>query len=620
MFLDAIQRPLVWLLGICHGFVGGYAASIVLFTLLTKIILFPVSLWTQRNGIKMVELTPELNRLKVKYYGDKDAIAEETQALYKHRNYHPLASTIPMFIQLALLIGAVRELLDGTESMLSVYPAQMGGMTLFLPGAAGCSALLLGLAQNHLNPLQREQTPASQWATNGLSIAISLALGAFVPMGVGVYWIASNLFTIVQQMVLNAVMPAQKYVDYDALAKSKAELAEIEGLSTGISKEDKQREKADYKRFFSVANKHLMFYSEKSGFYKYFQDVIEYLLAHSNIIIHYVTSDPKDQIFKLAGEQPRIRPYYIGEKRLITLMMKMDADIVVMTVPDLENYHIKRSYVRKDIEYIYLFHAMVSTHMIYRKASFDHYDTIFCVGPHHEREIRETEKLCGLPPKKLVAFGYPLLDHLLVQHSGREKKQGVPRVLIAPSHHDGNIMDSCLDEILAEMLDKEWMIVVRPHPQYVRRNPGRISALQTQYAQRKNIVFETDFASNESIYASDVMITDWSGISMEYSFVTHRPCIFINTPMKVLNPDYTQYKSVPVQIEIRDKIGVSLEPTDVSGIADVVQDMLSGRLLPEDEIAAIARQYVYNIGTSGQVGGKYIIDALRSRKSEGKRG
>lgn len=620
--LDWIILPLKFILSLCYNLLDSYSPAIILFTALTKVLLFPISLWTQRNSIRMVELTPELNALKIKYFGDKDTIAEETQRLYKTVGYHPLASTIPMFIQLALLIGvigAVRALLEGTQSILSVTPAQAGGAALLMPLAAGLSALALGLAQNRLNPLQREQTPAGQWATNGFSIAISLALGAFVPVGVGIYWIASNLFTIVQQLVLNTVMPPRKYVDYDALAKSKTELAEIEGLSVGASKEDRQREKADYKRFFSVANKHLVFYSEKSGFYKYFQDVIEYLLSHSNIIIHYITSDPKDQIFKITETQPRIRPYYIGEKRLITLMMKMDADIVVMTMPDLENYHIKRSYVRKDIEYIYLFHAMVSTHMIYRKASFDHYDTIFCVGPHHNREIRETEKLYGLPSKKLVEFGYPLLDNLLRQYNCGEKNHGIPRVLIAPSHHDGNIMDSCLDRVLSEVLNKGWQIIVRPHPQYVRRNPGRISSLQTQYAHQKDIVFETDFASSESLYASDVMITDWSGISMEYSFVTHRPCIFINTPMKVLNPEYKQYQSVPVQIELRDKIGVSLDPSNVSGIAAIVQDMLSGQLLPENEVEAIAQQYVYHIGASGQVGGQYIIDTLRSRQIGKKR-
>ena len=617
MIDEVLGIPLGYIIRWCYSMCGSYGFSIVLFTLLTKILLFPVSMWTNRNSLRMVSLMPELNRLKIKYYGDKDAVAEETQALYKREGYHPLAGTISMVIQLALLIGvigAVRQLLEEAESMLSAYPAQTGGITLLVPLAAGAAALALGLAQNRLNPLQREQGRAGQWMTNGLSIGISLALGAFVPVGVGIYWIASNLLTIVQQIVLNAVMPPKKYVDYGELEKSRQELAAMDSLSSGVSREDKLREREDYKRFFSIVNKHLVFYSEKSGYYRNYRAVIEQLLQRSNLTIHYITSDPDDIIFKLAQEQPRIKPYYIGEKKLITLMMKMDADMVVMTMPDLESFHIKRSYVRKDIEYVYLFHAMVSTHMIYRKGAFDHYDTIFCVGPHHNREIRETERLYGLPAKKLVDFGYPLLDDLLEQYGSLEKRADKPRLLIAPSHHEGNIMDSCLDDILAELLEKDWQVIVRPHPQYVRRNPGRVEELKQRYAGQKNLLFETDFATNESQYTSDILITDWSGISMEYSFVTRHPCIFINTPMKVLNPEYTRYQAVPALLEVRGKIGVCFEPTDVAGIAAAAEGMLSGAVLPPEEVAAIAEQYVYHIGESGRIGARYIIEALQKRQ------
>ncbi len=608
------------ILGCYHCF-GSYTAAIIIFTLLTKVVLFPVALWTQRNSIRMVALMPELDRMKADHFGDSEAIAEETQKLYKREHYHPLASMVPLVIQLVLLvgvIGAVRTLLNGSDSALSVYPAQSGGIMMLMPLAAGASALILGLAQNRLNPLQREQSRVSQWMTNGLSIAISLALGAFVPVGVGVYWICSNLFTIAQQLILNAVMPAKKYVDYDALEKARAELAKLNSLSAGISREDKKREKEDYKRFFHVVNKHLVFYSESSGFYKYFQSVIEYLLDHSNVTIHYITSDPKDRIFDLAKTQPRIRPYYIGEKRLITLFMKMDADMVVMTVPDLDNMYLKRSYVRKDVEYVYMFHAMVSTHMIYRKGSFDHYDTVFCVGPHHEREIRETEKLYGLPAKKLVPFGYPLLDQLLRENS-HIGQTDIPQILIAPSHHEGNIMDSCLEEILDSVTGKGWRIVVRPHPQYVKRNAGRVGTLAAKYADRTDIVFETDFSGNASIYVSAVMITDWSGISLEYSFSTGRPCIFINTPMKVLNPEYVRYESVPMQIDVRNKIGASIEMDGISHVSAVIEDMLAGNILPQDEVKAIARQYVYNIGASGKAGGRYILSALQTRQASSTR-
>ncbi len=75
-----------------------------------------------------------------------------------------------------------------------------------------------------------------------------------------------------------------------------------------IRREEKYVNEDDYKRFFSIANKHLVFYSEKSGFYKYFKNVIEYLIKHSNVIIHYVTNDPKDKIFEFAKAQPHIKP------------------------------------------------------------------------------------------------------------------------------------------------------------------------------------------------------------------------------------------------------------------------------------------------------------------------
>lgn len=617
MILRWLEGALIWLLNGCCKILGNYVAAIVLFTFLTKMLLLPVSLWTHRSGLRMVALTPELNRLKIIHYGDADAIGEGTQALYKRAHYHPLASTVPMFLQLALLIGvigAVRELLGDTESMLSVYPAHLGGITLLMPIAAGGSALLLGLAQNHLNPLQREQNVASQWLTNGLSIGISLLLGAFVPVGVGVYWIFSNLLTILQQLLLNRVMPPEKYIDYPDLRASQRELRELDALSSNVSREDKQREKADYKRFFSIANKHLVFYSEKSGYYRNYRALIEQLLERSNLVIHYVTSDPKDQIFEIAQRQRRIKPYYIGERKLITLMMKMDADMVVMTMPDLESFHIKRSYVRKDIEYIYLFHALVSTHMIYRKGAFDSYDTIFCAGPHHVREIRETEQLYGLPAKRLVEFGYPLLDDLLSRYGSRRRQGDRPQLLIAPSHYKGNIMDSCIEDILAVLLERDWQIIVRPHPQYVRRSPGRVEELRQRYAGRENLLFETDFTSNDSLYTSDILITDWSGISMEYSFVTQRPCIFINTQMKVLNTEYTRYQALPALLEIRDKIGAAFEPGNVGGIAETAERMLNGSLLPGEEIAAMKARYVYHIGTSGAVGAKYIIDTLRGKQ------
>lgn len=620
--MQVIVELLSSLLRLCYSAAGSYTLAIVLFTVLTKIILFPVSLWTQRNGIRMVELMPALNRLKIRYYGDRDTIAEETQKLYKERGYHPLTGTVPMLVQLLLLIGviaAVRMLLSDSDSVLAALPSECGGVTLLMPLAAGLSALILGLAQNRLNPLQREQSRGSQWATNGLSIAVSLFLGAFVPLGVGLYWICSNLFTIVQQLVLNAVMPAERYVDYADLEESKKELAAIDALKNAGTREDRQREKADYKRFFSIANKHLVFYSEKSGFYKYFQNVIEYLLDHSNITIHYVTSDPKDQVFEIAKERPKLKPYYIGENRLITLFMKMDADIVVMTVPDLENFHLKRSYVRKDVEYIYIYHGVGSMNLLLRKQALDHYDTFFCVGKHQLEELRRREALYHLPERRAILCGYGLLDRTIAAYASQKAPEHEkPQILIAPSWQKDNIMDRCIDSILHSLLSGKYAVILRPHPEYCKRYPQRIADFGERWSARLaagEFVLQTDFSSNETVFQSDLMITDWSTICYEFSFATKRPTLFVNTPMKIMNPDYEELGIVPLDIEIRDKIGVSISPEQTDRINEQVESLLRDKDAFRQKIEETIPECLAAVGESGKRGGQYILRRLQEKQS-----
>ena len=70
--MNILSYFLSQVINFCYYLLENYLFSIVAFTILTKIILFPVSMWVQRNSIKMVQLTPELNHLKVKFYGDKD--------------------------------------------------------------------------------------------------------------------------------------------------------------------------------------------------------------------------------------------------------------------------------------------------------------------------------------------------------------------------------------------------------------------------------------------------------------------------------------------------------------------------------------------------------------------
>lgn len=631
--MEIIYKALEVVMNGCYTLCHNYGLAIILFTLASKIVLLPVSIWVQKNSIKMVKMQPEINFLNVKFFGDKDRIAEEQAKIFKREKYHPMASIIPLIIQLVLLMGVIEVIKRGISNPaidmnflgvnLSLEPSKTGISLLWSPLIAGFSAWILCVAQNASNVLQAEQSKLNKYGMMAFSVGLSLYLGWFVSVGVALYWVASNLFAVVQLYLLNWAINPKDYVDYEALEQSKKELQAIGNLGGAQRKRFgdplTKREKQDYKKFFSVVNKHVVFYSESSGFYKYFQGIIEYLLENTNIVIHYITSDPEDKIFELATSNDRIRPYYIGEKRLITLMMKMDADVVVMTMPDLENYHIKRSYIRKDIEYIYIPHGMDSLNLTMRTGSMDHYDSVFCVGKHQKEEIEKTEVAYQLPKKKLVEWGYSLLDEMRVDYAKMSHQNSeVKKILIAPSWQPDNIVDSCLEQILDNLKGKGYQITVRPHPQHVRHRGEFMEQLKVKYEQDRDVEIQTDFSSNSTVFEADLMITDWSGIAYEYAYTTQKPVLFINTPMKVMNPEYQKIDTVPLNILLREEIGCSLNLDELDQISDKVQELLDHKDDYYEKIGNFVQEYVYNHGTSAEVGAKYIIEEVQKKIQERK--
>lgn len=380
--MNILSSALGYVMAWCYRLISNYGIAIILFTFISKIVLLPISIWVQKNSIKMVKMQPEINRIKTRFFGDKDSIADEQSKLFKQEKYNPLASLIPLAVQIILLLGLVAviyhpldyllhlpaDVIDAFNSLivtltgadpesssiqlavvenikngtyesqflalqpqfsdidiagtldsiknlnmgflginLSWVPSEVGGIDIIVPFAAGFSAWLLCVAQNASNVLQAEQSKLNKYGMMALSVGLSLYLGWFVPAGVALYWIASNLFAILQLYLLNWAINPKDYVDYEDLENSKNELMALQGIGGSSTKKKiftknpyARRERADYKRFFSVVNKHLVFYSENNGFYKYYQGMIEYILKNTNIVIHYITSDPEDSIFELA--------------------------------------------------------------------------------------------------------------------------------------------------------------------------------------------------------------------------------------------------------------------------------------------------------------------------------
>lgn len=367
---------------------------------------------------------------------------------------------------------------------------------------------------------------------------------------------------------------------------------------------------AHFYRFFwktPKAEKRIVFYAEHEIYYRNFEGLIEELIGNYQQTICYITSDPNDPV--LQRSEPRIKTFYL-RNLMAFFMVFVKCKVFVMTMTDLHQFHLKRSI--HPVHYVYVFHSPVSTHMIYRYGGFDYYDSILCVGPHHIEEIRKHEELHDLPRKELVKAGYYPLERIyteyqkyLVEDSPAEKKS---TVLIASSWGVGNILESCGERLVELLLEKGYEVIVRPHPETVRRSPKLIDMLAIRFGNNHAFALERSIITIDSVLRSDVLICDYSGLGLKYAFGTERPVLFLDVPYKIRNENYKELGIEPLELSIRSRIGVIVLPEELDTIPQVIEKLKAGQMEYKEDIAKLREQNIFAFGHSSEIGAKHIID------------
>lgn len=352
----------------------------------------------------------------------------------------------------------------------------------------------------------------------------------------------------------------------------------------------------------------IVFYAENRASMNHFKALIVELTEKMNLQICYVSSVKDDPMFSSINKN--IKSFYIGDGAARTkFFLTLKAKILVMDMPDLETFHIKRSKTHP-VHYIYIFHSMFSVHSYLRKGAIDNYDTIFCVGPHHIKEIRETETVYELKQKKLVEYGFGRLD-MLLQEKEKEKLQQSDLstnnlIIIAPSYGDDNLLEICGIKLIDILLESNFKVMIRPHMRTLRDSTKLIDMIKERFVKNPNFILDTGIIPFDSLYNSRCMISDWSGISLEYAFVFERSVIFIDVPKKTLNQDMSRISSDPIEISIRNKIGYVILPDNIEKIPEIIRDLDKHNQEIKEQIKDIRSKTVYNIGRSAQVGAQYI--------------
>ena len=360
----------------------------------------------------------------------------------------------------------------------------------------------------------------------------------------------------------------------------------------------------------SIEEKSIVFYAENIASINHFQNLITKLIKEKKLQICYVTSIKNDPVLNKSDEN--IKTFYIGDGVTRTkFFLTLKAKILIMDMPDLETFHIKRSKVYP-VHYIYIFHSMFSTHSYLRKDALDNYDTIFCVGSHHVNEIRMTEKEYNLKPKKLVEYGFGRLDTLLKKKQEfTHEKNDEKLVLITPSYGKNNLLEKCGIELISELLENGYKVFLRPHFRIIKNSPELINSIKNKFLENSNFILHEGIIPFEKFQNSMCLISDWSGISFEYAFTHEKPIIFIDVPKKEFNPESAKFLDLPIEITTREKIGKVVSPNDVKQVSGMLEEIVNEQVKYQEQIKDARKNIVFNLGKSSDVGIENILNILQ---------
>ena len=201
-------KVLLWI----HTAIGNWGWAIILFTLLVKLVLFPLSYKGMMSMQKLKDLAPKMKELREKYKDDPAKLNMKMMEMYKKHGANPMGGCLPMLLQIPVFFALYRVLLNADELQGAVWiPGWIENLAAadpyyILPILMGASMWFQQkiTPNNFTDPLQEK---IFQWFP--VIMALMFIIMPF-PSGLVLYWVVNNIFTIGQQYVINKAYQNQK--------------------------------------------------------------------------------------------------------------------------------------------------------------------------------------------------------------------------------------------------------------------------------------------------------------------------------------------------------------------------------------------------------------------------
>ena len=197
-----VGKPIFIAMKAIHGVVGNWGWSIILLTLLIKLILFPLSAASLKSMAKMRNLQPQMVRLKELYGDDRQKMSQETMSLYKKEKVNPAGGCFPMLLQMPVFLSLYWVLLESVEIrhapwVLWIQDLSAKDPYFILP-------LIMGASMFFMQKMQPMPTdPMQAKVMQFMPIGFTFLFMTF-PSGLVLYWTVNNLLSMAQQWYVNS--------------------------------------------------------------------------------------------------------------------------------------------------------------------------------------------------------------------------------------------------------------------------------------------------------------------------------------------------------------------------------------------------------------------------------
>lgn len=355
----------------------------------------------------------------------------------------------------------------------------------------------------------------------------------------------------------------------------------------------------------NISKAKIIIYGEDKRYYNVFKPIIEELINLEIPTIYY-SSSYDDKIFEIKSDFLKSEFIGTGNKAYAKLNF-IEADICLMTTPNLDVFQLKRSKGVK--KYIHITHssAETSTYCLY---SLDFFDAVFLNGEHQIRDIRELENKRNTITKDLYVVGNPYLDELSKMKETITKENNSKKtILIAPSWGMNCLFRRFGEKLLDNIVNSDYNIIIRPHPQSLISDKDIIDKFQNRYKDKNNVEWDFNRVNIYSLSKADIMISDFSGVIFDYVFLFEKPVIIPSFTFDKRGTDAIEIDEEVWTFETIPKISFKLDENNFSNIANIIEDSINNETLKNNILKAKEEAYMYE-GQASKRAAQFLNDML----------